>query len=508
MSTKRLAIRGVAVGWIGRAVAFAMTFVVTPVLIHGFGDEVYGLWAIVMSFTSYYALADLGLRSAGVKYISQFKAAGDHKAANQVVITLLGMYSLLSLAVLLGAGCIAAIFPFAFDIGETSTTVICVVVLSSGFTVALRILAQVFGAVLAAHKRHDLIQGAAVVSLVCQGALIIVAVRCGGGLFAVAMVTLVVSVLHEFCRVGLAMRVFNGLSLSPALFERKLVKTLFKFGGLNVFQGVAKRVTQSSGAIIVGFLAGPGAATFYVLGESLVRKAGELCVGVGAILFPIASELHEQGRSEALIQAFVLASRVLLAASLLIATMFYLLGSQLMDFWIDPGYGDKTYPVLCLFAPVVVLHSLNYAARGLLMGMNRMWALAKFAIIDTTLTLVLGTILVTFMGMEGMAVAILIAQVVVAGILTPTLTCKLIGITGRRYLGAVVLPAAGSTVLVALIATAMVSWFPPHNIVGVIVEGLCILLAGGIGAFYFCFDRDMRATIVQSVLGIRRSGTS
>jgi len=226
MEMKKLAIRGVAFSWVGRICSFAITFVVTPIVVHGLGKEGYGLWAIVMSMTGYYMLADLGLRSATVKYVSQFAAVDDWESANKAVATSLAVYLLLAIVVCLLAGCVAAVFPLIFATGQQDANTIRWVVLLTGVTVSVRILGQTSGAVLTALKRFDLAQGLAISALILQAALIVLVLRRGHGLLAMALVTLVVAILCELCRYALAMRVARHLSLSPRSYERKMLKVI------------------------------------------------------------------------------------------------------------------------------------------------------------------------------------------------------------------------------------------------------------------------------------------
>ena len=118
MSTKSQAVRGVIFNWLGRGCSFALTFVVTPIVVNGLGKEGYGYWAIVMSLTNYYVLAELGTRTAGVKYIAQFDAVNDRVAVNRNVVALLVFNVLMIVPVLVAAECVGAFFPVLFGTGN------------------------------------------------------------------------------------------------------------------------------------------------------------------------------------------------------------------------------------------------------------------------------------------------------------------------------------------------------------------------------------------------------
>src|SRR5215471_20378385 len=74
--------------WIGVAVQLLPGFVVTPYLIIKLGAERYGIWSTVFSLVGYYALVDLGFRSAAVRYAAHYRALGETENINELVNTL------------------------------------------------------------------------------------------------------------------------------------------------------------------------------------------------------------------------------------------------------------------------------------------------------------------------------------------------------------------------------------------------------------------------------------
>src|SRR3990167_1601868 len=115
MSTARLAIRGVVFNWLGRVCAIAIAFVVAPIVIHGLGEEAYGVWVMVMSLSAYYGFSNLGFHAAGVKYISQFEAVDDAESVNQVIVTMLAAYLPLAAIVFVVAVGVAFAAPLVIE---------------------------------------------------------------------------------------------------------------------------------------------------------------------------------------------------------------------------------------------------------------------------------------------------------------------------------------------------------------------------------------------------------
>lgn len=507
MSTTRLAIRGVAFNWLGRICAFAITFVVTPILINGLGDESYGIWSIVMSLAAYYALADMGLQSAGTKFISQFEAVGDHPSVNKVIVTSLAVGTLLAAGVAVVAVCLAVAFPYIFVTQQTGPGTLRWVVVLTGLTICLDLIGRVFDAALAALKRFDLRNMVAVGTQLLQATLIIAAITSGGGLLAMAWIVVSVAALTQVVTYALASRVLGHVSLSPRFLEWETAKYLLRFGGLNIVQGLGRRVTKSAGAVIVGIIMGPALVTYYAIAENLTNKLGELSKGVSTVLMPVASQLEAQDRRKDLVRAYLLATRVFAALGLTFTVGFFTLGTPLIDLWIGEGYAELAYPVLCVLAGGMILQMGSNAARAVLKGTNQMGFLAKVGLIDVVLTLALGVTLVMVggesFGLIGMASAILASQVVTSGAVIPLFVCQRLALPAHRFLIGGVLPGVLAACPAALVALVLVPLAPPSHITHVILEALFVGSIGLAGIFFVCFEKQLRVDVLRSVLGKR-----
>ena len=59
-------------------------FYVMPLMIHNFGDEMFGIWILVASFMGYAAIFDLGLPSAVGRFISQAIGRGGKDSDREI----------------------------------------------------------------------------------------------------------------------------------------------------------------------------------------------------------------------------------------------------------------------------------------------------------------------------------------------------------------------------------------------------------------------------------------
>src|ERR1700736_1202792 len=100
MSVKTRALINVASSWGGLGMSIAVGFFLSPFILHHLGDDAFGLWILIYSFTGYYGIFDFGIRSSLVRYVSKFQATGDKDQLARLINTSLFTYSCLALVLM------------------------------------------------------------------------------------------------------------------------------------------------------------------------------------------------------------------------------------------------------------------------------------------------------------------------------------------------------------------------------------------------------------------------
>jgi len=500
MSTKRLAIRGVGFNWLGQACTFAITFVVTPILIHGLGNEAYGLWSLLMAQATYYGLVDLGLRPAVTKYVAEYLALDDWVAINRVVVTGLVVLVVLALVLLSVAGVLAVVFPFIFPVGQFDSSILRWIVFLVGLSVAVTLVENVFDGLLAAAKRFDLLNIIVTGTHIVRSIFTVVVVCMGGGLLAMSVVLLAFSLIQLAFSFLLARRTFDYLSTSISCLDRATARRLLRFGILNMAYGVTLKITKSAGAIITGMVLGLAMVTFFSIADTLTKKTLELGKGLNQVVMPVASHLNAQDRKEDLIRLLTLSVRVAVAMSLALTGVFIALGHPLIRLWIGEEYARNSYPVLCVLAGAMVFTPMANMSRNILKGMNQLGIVVKVGILDVVLTLGLGWLGAQSFGLIGMAWAVFLSQAITSGFLMPVVACRRIQLSLGQYVLQAVLPGVAAAIPAIGMATTLGLLLPPSNLVQVITYGLIIGAVSGLSIFLVCFEKELKKDVIRSVV--------
>ena len=499
MSTKTLAIRSVFSNWVGRACAIVITFFLTPFVVHTLGDESYGIWAILMSFTSYYALADMGVRAAAVKYISQYVGKDDRESTSKIVITTLSVYLFIATCLSLIVLIVAWLFPYAIELSEATTSTVRWVILLSGGAVAVQFFGQVFSATLHAYQRFDLTNVVSISSQLIKALAYVAVLNAGFGLVGMAVVTLAATVIAQFCLATFAIRLLGGLPFSKRYFDREMLKLVFSFAGKSFLTNTARRITQYFGTIIIGMMYGPAAVAFYAIPESLSRHALSFAKGVTSVIDPLASRLESQGQQKSLVKLLIMAPRCLLAYSLAVAALFVTHGKQFVGFWIGPEYAIQSYPILCVLAIALVARVTSNPLRSLLRGMAKLDILVICAILEMAITLVAGPCLAYQFGLVGMAWAIAVAQVCIGGIILPVYCCRVLEFPGKEFFRDVVRQPVLSVLSSLTVGVLLVWLVPATGLYLHMLQMACVAAVGAFATFLFCFDREQKQDVVGAI---------
>ena len=169
-------------------VAAGASLFLMPFIVHHIGDRLYGFWSLAAAFVGYYGVLDIALGSAVSQYICMAIGKGDQLECRKVFNAALRINLILGGLALLATAVLVLAAPWFSEPADTAVfrTVIAIL----GVNVALTFPAKAFGGVLDAELRFDLQSWLGFLTLGLRTGLTVGALLAGGGLVALAWVTL------------------------------------------------------------------------------------------------------------------------------------------------------------------------------------------------------------------------------------------------------------------------------------------------------------------------------
>lgn len=411
-------------GW-GLTVLIAL--VATPYIVHKLTLEGYGIYAMLTGLVGYYGLLDLGLGQGVIKFVSQFKAIGDHEAIGrsinaaiwvQVITGFLGSAALVIFAApILRFLNVSEIFWDDAKIGLYVSAV--------GFFFTM--ISGTLSSVLMGLQRYDITSKVNVTTNGILTLTIVGLLYAGYGLreiiYATGFSTIIVfSILLVKVKAKLP---HWKLSL---VFDGKYFKPLFNFSGYMFVSKISSLFSNYVVRFIVSALLGPAAVTYYVVPMKIITAFSGLLSSVTTVLFPFASELSAGDKRERLQRVFITALKYVTTAAFPVYLILILFSREILTVWMGSDFAAEASLVMSLLALAHLLASLTMVPSNVAFGLGYSKTIAFFSI--ATLLLGVGFVIpfAKFWGILGVAGGILAAQVVEAPVFIVYITTKTIRI--------------------------------------------------------------------------------
>jgi O-antigen/teichoic acid export membrane protein len=110
--------RNVFYNGISFAVTFIVNFALLPFIISHVGKEIFGIYTLVMVVTGYFSLGDLGITSALVKFVAEFKGRLEYDKINGMISSSFSILMILGVGVALALLIVSYFFEALFRVEE------------------------------------------------------------------------------------------------------------------------------------------------------------------------------------------------------------------------------------------------------------------------------------------------------------------------------------------------------------------------------------------------------
>lgn len=467
--------RTVLTNYLHSAALILVAIGVTPVLVRSLGKTEFGIWALVGTLALYLELLEFGFAGATVRKIAEFDAVARREQLRRAVATSFWLLTIPGLIALALGVAVAFLFPVIFDVPASLEAAATILVLLVTFDLALSIPADTFGGVLIGLQRYDLLNATLIATVLAQAAAWVVILALGGGLVALGIATISISLAGQLARFVIARRLVPEIRLSRRHFDRKLVRPLATLSVWYSIEEISWVVRSRADVIIVGVIAGVPAAAIYAVGQKLALAGTSLVAPVADGFFPLSSALAAKGDTARLRGAIVTGTRISLAIALPLAITIGVLAVPALDAWVGAGF-EEAGTVVVLLVANAALKALPSVGIRMLMGIGTFRtpsiAFAFEAVLSVSLSVALGL----RYGIVGVALAAVIATVAVHICFAVPYIAREFGLSLVRWSASLARAHAAPA-----IATGLLGWlFLELDVSGlgpVAAAGACMMIA-------------------------------
>ncbi|MCZ2340511.1 MAG: oligosaccharide flippase family protein [Bacteroidales bacterium] len=424
---------GAATNWLAFAATLGVSFFLTPYLIGELGKPRYDVWCIVESVLAYFTLLDMGIAACLVRSVARHHASTDRESLNRMASA--------CLAVFLAAGVIALVLgtPILMGMGESleakagSPGDVLPFMLLMLANLAATLPLSIFPNILDGLERFTAKSLVRIGILILRTIGIILAIQTQTGLLPLAVVYTIANLIEHGLMAGLCYRFLPELRFSWRLVDRATFRQVRGYSTDAFLAMLAGRITVQTGAILVGLFLPAGQVTFFATAARLVEYAKTLLRTITATLTPGVSAMEARGDFHGIARLVLTATRWVLYIVLPVNLGLWLFGRPFLHRWVGSEFVDASFPAAAILAATLTLGVAQSVTARVLYGMGRLRLFARMALLESALNLGLTLLLIRPFGVEGVAVAVAVPNVLFC-LFVIGFTLLTLGIPLRAYL--------------------------------------------------------------------------
>lgn len=286
-------------GWLSLIVRAGVALVMVPFLLRQIGQEGYGLIALLGVITSMALMADLGLRGAlgreMTEHLVRDNAVEFQRLASTALVIYLLIGSVLSGLCIFGAPQLAIWFRVPDGLFVDAVRLIRIY---GGVAILTSFITPVFSAALSSSNRFDIINSTRVATgLISNVILFVVLYYSSRGLYAWVAVMLAGELLFLGCLARSAHRVCPAFQLSPRQARLSYLKPLFQLGGYMYAMQMAQTIAERSNPLVLSYFFGPAGVALYSPGERVSQIVRPIAGMLSDQLYPVTTRDHVEGNA-------------------------------------------------------------------------------------------------------------------------------------------------------------------------------------------------------------------
>jgi O-antigen/teichoic acid export membrane protein len=492
-------VKNVLANWAAFVVGTAITFVLSPFIVHHLGDTRFGLWGLIGSVVGYLGLLDLGIRVAVTRFVAFHEAKGDRQAVTRVVSTAMGLFVAGGIVASILGVVLAFVLPGAMHIPAEFAREAAIAFAIGGVTVGIALVGGVYGGVIAGLQRLTLLNAIDLGGEVVRAVSVFVVLKSGGNLVDLALIQLgVITVRTLMYRVA-SWRLEPWLKVSRAAFHSATLREIFRFSTYTMILHVSAIFIFSSDAVVIAAIMPVAQVTFFVIAGNLTQAVFRVLGGVSQALYPMVSA--RQAVHGTLATAGILKTSMRLGALAILPIVLTLLvrGPTFIGLWMGPAYADVSGRLLQILALGLCCFTSYHVLTQTMMGLNLHKAFVPPYVVEAIVNVALSIVLGLAWGVVGVAWGTTIPRLALSLFLGPWFARRWLHVPVHDFaMHAWVRPLAAMIPFAVANAVVDGAW-PAQNLLVFFAQVALLLPLAGAGAWLVGLERNERALITAAL---------
>ncbi len=449
-----------------------------------------------MSVTGYLGLLDLGVRGSVTYYIAKFHTQGKHEEASHVVSSALAVFTGLGILALAGSIVLSIFITKLFHVPSQLKSDLQVIAVLAGLSMALTLVANVYGAVVIGLQRFDLANAIDMGLGLLKAALTLVVLWRGHALMSLAIIHVTGSAATGILYALITRKLYPQLRVWYSWSDRLNARLIFSFGSYLFFLNASTYLVLYTDSLVIGAFLPVAMVTFFAIGGNLIASARSLVSGISTTMTPLASSLDAGGNLQQIRTIALGGPRYATMLVLPIAITLALRGKTFIGLWMGGEYAGPSSAILQVLSLALFLTAANQVATSTMLGLNKHRPLVFVNIAEGIVNLALSIVLVQRLGIVGVALGTAIPNLVTSFCFWPPYIRRVFAISGWTYLSSTWIRPAAAAIPFALTSLAIDRmWYAP-SVWFFLLQVILTLPVAMLSFWFCCFTSTERLRLV------------
>jgi len=321
----------------------------------------------------------------------------------------------------------------------------------------------------------------------------------GGGLVALATISVVTDILVFFSFYIALRRIQDQFKLSFALASRPTLKGLLPYSLFTFIIKMNDQLRLYIDPVVVTAFVGVGAVTHYAIGQRLSLAFRDSMIALLGMLAPWFGRLFGSRDYGAIRKVLEFGTRVSVSVATAVTCLLLLYGRQFIEAWMGKNYLDA-YWVLFFLVSAAFFEVSQFPSMSYLYGVSRHRFLAYITLVEAGLNVALSLYLVRIIGIAGVALGTTIPCFAIRLFVQPVYVCRQVGISLRHYYVALFGRAMLATAFGVLLPWALLfRWIsqPKLSVLLTIIACQCLIAISM--AYALALGKEERTTLSDAL---------
>jgi len=429
MSIRKKALWGSITQVIAILINILSLYIITPFTINAIGDQYYGLWTLIASFTGYYFLLDFGISSTVIKFVAKSIANKNLIERDTIVSNAFFLFTFISLISLLPILIISIGF-YHFS-SEELKVISAILILIAGFEFIISLPLKVFQGVAYAYLDYPVSSLLDILKTIIRAVGIFLLIYNREDIIFLPIISLTTSIFYYAC---ISYFVFSRhkLKISWKVVSKKELRTLTGFSKYLFITQIGDLLRFRIDYIVISMMLSLESITVYAIAQKLADVYMQIIMKMLGVLNPLIFRLSSETDSKQKVDTYFNCIRISCILSFAIGTSIIVCASLLISYWMGDNY-LQAVTILCFLVFALSMDLIQIPSNAILQSIEKHYYFAWLTIIEGGCNLILSIILGLNYGLIGIVLGTVIPMTTIKILVLPYFLCRESGMSLKYY---------------------------------------------------------------------------